>query len=129
LKTDQEFNGIRIDLLAAGPVDQGFSPNVNVIIKAYTGSVDWAQIFVDVRQALQASFPDLGNYVEAAKEYDGMTYGEIGYTATVNGNPFEFVQVIVMNKGTVTTITFTDLAGRFDQNQDLAGIKASLTID
>jgi len=129
LETDKNLGGTQVDLVAVGPANQGLSPNVNIIIKPYTGTIDWTQTSTAVKQSLQASFSDFGNYEEAVGEINGVTYGKISYTATVNGNHLKFIQVIIPNKNTATTITFTDHATRFDQNSELLGILASLSIE
>ncbi len=128
-ETDKKYGGTKIDFIAVGPVAQGFSPNVNIIIKPFEESADWTQILGSVKLSLQTSFPDFGNYAESIKEVGGVEYAEIGYTASESGTLFEFIQIIVLNRNTATTITFTDLATRFDSNADFKGILSSLAIE
>ncbi len=129
LTLDEKFGAVSLDLVARGPAVSNFSPNVTVIIEKHDGSaVDWNQLLSAIQSQLQAQIPDLGNYTDTVLSKGGFDYAEIGYTTLSQGNLLKGRQSFLLKKGKQVTVTYTDMASRFDQSADLQSIYASLSL-
>jgi hypothetical protein len=126
LQLDHAINGQTVDLFATGPAVAGMTPNVNIGIKAYTGAIDWNQLFPAIHDALQAQFPSLADFQDTVIDLDGVQFGEMKFTMAPNGAPLKLMQDLIFTKGKEIIITYTDGASRFDGNTDLQSIRASM---
>jgi len=128
LATDQKIGDQTADLVATSVPTNGLAPNVSVLVSGHSGSSEFSQILPQIRTQLRSAFPDLGNYSDTSFLAEGAPLARVKYTATVNGNSFKFMQILIINRSKDITITYTDAADRFDANQDIPSIDASMRI-
>jgi len=129
IKLDQVYGSDTLDIVALAPSAQDFSANVNVQFDAHSGTTDMAAILDTIGVQLRDHVPDLGQYQSGLKDLDGKQYGEVSYTTTYLGHLLKYRQDFIINKGKDISVTYTDLASRFDQNTDFVGISQSMTIE
>lgn len=129
LKTDQKSGKLLLDIIALGPAVDGRMPKVNILTWNHSGTFDWGVFLHTVQQERRAEVKDFGDYVEAMKELNRISYAEIAFTGTFDETRIKFNQYFILNKGRMTCVTFGDLAARFDTNTDFPSIKASLSIE
>jgi hypothetical protein len=77
---------------------------------------------------LQTQVADLGNYTDTVLSVNGISYAELSFTTTSQGNLLKIQQDLLLNKGKEISLTYTDFASRFDQNADFIAIHASMTL-
>ena len=128
LKLDQKFGAIDINLVALGVAVSNFSPNVTVILNPHTGSNDWNKIQETVAVQIKAGIKDAGQYISAIKTRNNKNYLEISYTTTNSGTLLKIKQELLLHNNIDVTVTYTDLASRFDQNQEFVAIDSSMSI-
>lgn len=106
----------------------GLSPNVNVIYSGRSGTTELNQSLPQIRTQLESAYPGLGNYSDTAFLDGEAQVARLKYTATINGHLLKFMQILTINRSKEIVVTYTDAADRFDGNQDISSIDASMDI-
>jgi hypothetical protein len=128
LKVDQMHGKTLMELVAVGTPVDGYSPNISVVIESHSGSSNLNEVLPAFKAVLLSSAPDLADYSESIKEFNGKQYGDISYTASNGGTKYKLGQLLIINKDKDITVTLIDVATRFDANTEFMGIKSSLEI-
>lgn len=120
-----EFAGFRPDLVLVGPPRDGFTPSVNVVVEAgvppetrLDGYVEAGRAVLRAGRLGEEEIP--GGEVELGEVRAAGVGGEraatFDHVRTVDGRRLRARQVVALRGSTAYTLTFTDLAERFDSS-------------
>ncbi len=71
----------------------------------------------------------MADYEDTVLTVDGKSYADFSYTTTYGGNRLKTRQNLLLNRGTEITVTYTDLAARWQANTEFVSIHASMQLD
>lgn len=128
IKHNQEFGEFTADIVASSLPSNGFSPNMNVIIIAHSGSTEMPDIISQVKAQLEANFQDLSGYHDSLYAINGTDVGQVQYESAASGVQLHYLQLFFIKNGQDVACSFGDRADAFDANADIKSIKASIKI-